>query len=36
MQENNEEYPIPIVSFDRGADHDSIMKKILPIIKGQQ
>src|ERR671926_1447843 len=35
---NNEEYPILMVSFDRGADHDFvIMKKILPIInKGQQ
>jgi hypothetical protein len=34
---NNEDYPILMVSFDRGADHDTIiMKKILPIIKGQQ
>jgi hypothetical protein len=30
---NSEEYPILMVSFDRGADHDStIMNKILPII----
>ena len=35
---NNEDYPILMVSFDRGADHDTIiMKKILPIInKGHQ
>jgi hypothetical protein len=34
---NNEDYPILMVSFDRGADHDTIiMNKILPIIKGQQ
>ena len=33
---NNEDYPILMVSFDNGADHDTIiMKKILPIIKGQ-
>ena len=33
---NNEDYPILMVSFDSGADHDTIiMKKILPIIKGQ-
>jgi hypothetical protein len=31
---NNEEYPILMVSFDIEADHDSIiMNKILPIIK---
>ena len=31
---NNEEYPILMVSFDREAEHDSIiMSKILPIIK---
>jgi len=37
LQDNdNEDYPILMVSFDRGADHDAIiMKKILPIIKGQ-
>jgi hypothetical protein len=34
---NNEDYPMLMVSFDRGADHDTIiMNKILPIIKGQQ
>lgn len=35
LQNNNsEEYPILMVSFDREADHDSIiMNKILPIIK---
>ena len=35
LQDNNsEEYPILMVSFDREADHDSIiMNKILPIIK---
>jgi hypothetical protein len=34
LQDNNsEEYPILMVSFDREADHDSIiMNKILPII----
>jgi hypothetical protein len=37
LQDNNsEEYPILMVSFDREADHDSIiMNKILPIIKEQ-
>jgi hypothetical protein len=31
---NNEEYPILMVSFDREADHDSIiLNKILPIIE---
>src|SRR5919198_4043425 len=31
---NSEEYPILMVSFDREADHDSIiMNKILPIIR---
>jgi hypothetical protein len=31
--ENNAEYPILMVSFDREADHESIiMDKILPII----
>ena len=35
FQDNSsEEYPILMVSFDREADHDSIiMNKILPIIK---
>jgi hypothetical protein len=35
LQDNNsEEYPILMVSFDREADHDSIiMNKILPIIR---
>jgi hypothetical protein len=37
LQDNLEDYPILMVSFDREADHDTIiMKKILPIIKGQQ
>jgi hypothetical protein len=37
LQDNNsEEYPILMVSFDTEADHDSIiMNKILPIIKEQ-
>jgi hypothetical protein len=37
LQDNNsEEYPILMVSFDREADHDFIiMNKILPIIKEQ-
>lgn len=37
LQDNySEEYPILMVSFDREADHDSIiMNKILPIIKEQ-
>ena len=37
LQDNNsEEYPILMVSFDREADHDSIiMNKILPIIREQ-
>jgi len=31
---NNEEYPILMVSFDREANHDSIiLNKILPIIE---
>jgi hypothetical protein len=34
QDKNSEEYPILMVSFDREADHDSIiMNKILPIIR---